>query len=144
MPKRDVDRLSEQIEDLFSDLWQVPRFAGLRRGFRPAIDCYRSDDPPAITVVIELAGVDPDGVSVTAVPQALLVRGERVRPHAPGRTYQLMEIDFGPFERRIPLTDEVDTSRATASYEAGMLTIVLPLAPRRGGPVKVSVEGAEP
>jgi HSP20 family molecular chaperone IbpA len=81
---------------------------------------------------------------VTAVPQALLVRGERLRSRAPGRTYQLMEIDFGPFERRIPLTDEVDTSRATAAYEAGLLTIVLPLAPRRGGPVKVSVEGAEP
>jgi HSP20 family protein len=122
----------------------VPRFVGLRHGFRPAIDCYRTEDPPAITVVIELAGVDPDGVSVTAVPQALLVRGERLRPRAPGRTYQLMEIEVGPFERRIPLTDEVDTSRASASYDAGLLTIVLPLAPRRSGPVKVSVEGAEP
>jgi HSP20 family protein len=144
MPRRDVDRLSQQLEDLITDLWEVPRFAGLRRGFRPAVDAYRTDDPPALTVVVELAGVDPDTVSVTAVPDGLLIRGQRLRPRAPGRTYQLMEIEVGPFERRIPLPEDVDTEAASASYEAGLLTIVLPLAPRRRGSVRVSVQGRRP
>jgi HSP20 family protein len=144
MTPRDVDRLSEHLEDLFADLWQVPRFTGLRRGFRPAVDAYRTEDPPTLTVVIELAGVDPDTVSVTAASGALVIQGERLRPRAPGRTYQLMEIDVGAFERRVALPEEVDTESASASYEAGLLTIVLPLAPRRGGPVRVSVQGRQP
>ena len=39
MTRRDVDKLQEEIEELFADLWQVPRFSGLRLGFRPNVDC---------------------------------------------------------------------------------------------------------
>ena len=55
----DVDKLHEEIEELFADLWQVPRFSGLRRGFRPNVDCFHTDDPHELTVVVELPGVDP-------------------------------------------------------------------------------------
>ena len=49
---RDIDQLQREIQELFSDLWQVPRFAGTRRGFRPQADCYRTDDPPEIHVIV--------------------------------------------------------------------------------------------
>ena len=42
-----------------SELWQVPRFAGLRHGFRPNVDCFHTDDPHALTVVVEVPGIDP-------------------------------------------------------------------------------------
>ena len=58
MPSRDR-QLQEEIEELFADLWQVPRFAGTRRGFRPNVDCFHTDEPHELTVVIELPGVDP-------------------------------------------------------------------------------------
>ena len=61
MPRRDVDKLQEEIEELFADLWQVPRFSGLRTGFRPNVDSYHTDEPHQLTVVIELPGVDPVG-----------------------------------------------------------------------------------
>ena len=38
-------KLQAEIEELFADLWQVPRFAGLRRGFRPNVDSYHTDEP---------------------------------------------------------------------------------------------------
>ena len=50
------DKLQEEIEELFADLWQVPRFSGLRHGFRPNVDCFHTDDPHALTVVVELPG----------------------------------------------------------------------------------------
>ena len=56
----------------------------------------------------------------------LVVAGERCRPPGEGR-YQQMEIDYGPFERRISLDEPVDTAAATARYEHGMLTIELPI-----------------
>ena len=142
MPRRrDLDRLQGEIEELFSDLWQVPRFAGTRRGFRPAVDCYRTDDPPTLTVVVELAGIDPASVDIVAVDGALVLKGERRRPDGePGQVYQQIEIEYGPFERHVPLGADVDTEAASATYENGLLTIVLPLAQRPAGPVKVPVQ----
>ena len=61
-PRRDMDELQEQIQELFNDLWQVPRFSGLRHGFRPEADCYRLDDPPELHVLVELPGVDADSI----------------------------------------------------------------------------------
>jgi HSP20 family molecular chaperone IbpA len=39
-----------------------------------------------------------------------------------------MELEYGPFQRRIQLDEPVDTGAATARYEHGMLTVVLPIA----------------
>ena len=136
----DIDRLQGEIEELFADLWQIPRFAGLRQGFRPQVDCYRTEDPPELTIVVELPGVDPASVDIAALPQALVVSGERRRPQVPGRTYQQMEIDYGPFQRQIALPDEVDPAHASASYERGLLTIVLPVAQRPKRAERVPIE----
>src|SRR5207244_11463071 len=84
-------RLHEEIEDLFADLWHVPRFAGMRRGFRPAVDCFRTDEPPELTIVVELAGVAPATIELLAVERQLVVCGERRRPRPDQRPsyYQL-------------------------------------------------------
>jgi HSP20 family protein len=136
--ERDDERLRGEIEELFADLWQVPRFAGLRGGFRPRADCFRSDDPPRLTVVIELPGVDSADVHISAAPRELVIAGERRRPDGTGR-YQQLEIDYGPFQRRIQLAEEVDPDGVTAGYERGLLTIVLPLAKRSERPVPIEV-----
>ncbi len=123
----DIDRLHEEIQELIDELWQAPRFAGGRRGFRPQVDCIRSEDPPALHVVVELPGVEPAELQVIAADRVLVVAGVRRRPPLRGR-YQQMEIEYGPFQRRIPLEEPVDTNAATARYEHGMLTVVLPIA----------------
>jgi HSP20 family protein len=137
--RRDIDWLRGEIDDLFSELWQVPRFAA-RGSFRPQVDCYRTEDPPEITVVVELPGIDPEAVQIVATPQALLVAGERRRPRAEGRLYQQMELDYGPFRRELVLSADVDPEQGRASYERGLLTIVLPLAQRAPTPTKVPIE----
>jgi len=128
------DDLQEEIEELFAELWQVPRFAGLRRAFRPNVDCFHTDDPHTLTVVVELPGVDPATVQVVASERTLVVAGERPRPHVQGRVYQQMEIEHGPFRRQVRLAEDVDAEHARASYEHGVLTIELPVAvaPTRG------------
>jgi HSP20 family protein len=141
--RQDVDKLHEEIEELFSDLWQVPRFAGLRHGFRPNVDCFHTDDPHALTIVVELPGIDPEQVKVVVGERALLVQGERTRPQVEGRVYQQMEVEYGPFQRQIRLTEDVDPERASARYERGLLTIRLPAAERATrGRVAIEVERA--
>jgi HSP20 family protein len=127
MTRRDVDKLQEEIEELFADLWQVPRFSGIRHGYRPNVDCFHTDDPHALTVVVELPGVDPQSVQIVAGDRVLLISGERKRPKVQGRVYQQMEIETGPFQRQVRLLEDVDPERARASFENGVLTIELPV-----------------
>ena len=128
--KRDLTDLQGEIQELFADLWQVPVFAGLRRGFRPQCDCFRIDDPPVLHVVVELPGVDPESVAVSTSGRVLVIAGTRERPTVPGARYQAMEIEYGAFERRVELGEDVDANGATATYERGMLKIVLPVTRR--------------
>lgn len=143
MAPRDIDRLQGEIEELFADLWQVPRFAGIRSGFRPAVDCFFTEDPPELVIVVELAGVDPGSIELSVEERALTVSGSRARPRVAGQVYQQAEIEYGHFERRIPLGQEIDAAAASAAYEAGLLTVTLPIARRTaaGSAVIIVVRG---
>jgi HSP20 family protein len=140
--KRDIDDLAGEIQELFADMWQVPRFsAGLRQGYRPQADCYRTDDPPALHVVVELAGVDPASVEVVVAGRSLTISGERTRPRIAGAHYLAMEIEYGAFKRTVELGVEIDPTNVTANYDKGMLRVVLPLTPpRREEPVNITIE----
>jgi HSP20 family molecular chaperone IbpA len=138
--KRNLDDLQGEIQELFADLWQVPRFAGIRSGFRPQCDCYSTDDPPTLHVVVELPGVAAEAVEVVASGRSLLIAGVRERPTIPGARYQSMEIEYGAFQRRLDLGREIDAERATAVYERGLLKITLPVAEREARHASVPIE----
>jgi HSP20 family protein len=142
MARRDVDKLQEEIEELFADLWQVPRFSGMRHGFRPNVDCFHTDDPHSLTVVVELPGVDPQSVRIVAGERVLVIAGERKRPRLPGRVYQQMEIEYGAFERHVRLVEDVDPSNAQARFGNGVLTIELPVVQQAmpAGRYRITVE----
>ena len=143
--RRDIDRLRNELEDLFNEVWRAPRFSA-RRCLRPAVDCFRTADPAELVVVVELPGVDPDTVNVVASDRVLQVSGERRRPRAGqgGQVYQQMEIDYGPFERTIPLAEDVETENGRASYEQGLLKIVFPIAPRPAPRGRVPIQVKRP
>ena len=136
--RRDLEHAAEEIEQLFADLWQVFPFSrGLRRGFRPQIDCYRTDEE--VVVVVELPGIEPDAIHLVAGPRALVLAGERRRPKGCGH-YRQMEIDYGPFQRQVTWDEDVDPDAASATYERGMLRIALPIAPKRVPQERVPIE----
>ena len=139
MARDPIDRLRGEMEELFADLWQVPRFTRRRGGFRPQIDCYRTERPAALTVVVELAGIDPTKVQIYADERTLVVSGERRRPRCAGRVYQQMEIDYGRFTRQVALGEDVDVAASKATYRRGVLTIVLPLTKKPAPPERVTI-----
>jgi HSP20 family protein len=135
--KDQLDRLQGEIQELIDELWQVPRFSGLRRGFRPQVDVVKTDDPPEFQVVIELAGVDPEDINLYADDQTLVIVGERRRT-SKGRYFH-MEIDHGPFQRRVQFAQQVDPDNARAEYRRGMLTVTLPIAERASAHERVVI-----
>jgi HSP20 family molecular chaperone IbpA len=133
--------MKTEMEELFADLCQA-RLGARRAGFRPRVDVFRTENPRALNLVVELAGVDPADVELAVVEGVLVLSGRRHRglgPDAEARRYHHMEIDYGSFERRILLGDVVDADAARASYEGGFLTVVFPLAQRPSGPVRLKV-----
>jgi HSP20 family protein len=119
----------------------VPRFAaGLRRGYRPQIDVVSCEQPPAIQIVIELAGADPDRIQLVLDGRRLLIAGERPRPRGEGEVWYRSEIEYGPFERRLDLAEDVDADGTRATYERGLLRIVLPIAARTPKASRVPIE----
>ena len=124
-----MDQLQQEIQELFSDLWQVPRFSGLRAGFRPHVDCFRTDD--ALTVVVELPGIDRDNVDSSS-PRGRSTSPANARAAArrgAGRTSRWRSTT-GRSAGRSRSARTSTSRRRSATYEHGMLTIVLPLAQR--------------
>jgi HSP20 family protein len=136
--RRQTDRLTHEMEELFADLCQVPRLMASRRGFRPAVDVYRSESPPTITVVVELAGVDPDATELALGDGRLVIRGVRRREAGDQRVVH-MEIDYGQFERQVSISDPVDAERAEATYSRGLLVVRLPITERASRPHRVEI-----
>ncbi|HEV8601862.1 MAG TPA: Hsp20/alpha crystallin family protein [Gaiellaceae bacterium] len=139
MPSDPIDRLRDEMEELFADLWQMPRFTRRRGGFRPQIDCYRTERPASLTIVVELAGVDPSKIQLYADERTLVISGERRRPRCAGRVYQQMEVDYGRFQRQVALGEDVDVAGSKATYRRGVLTIVLPLAAKPAKPERMTI-----
>ena len=138
--RKNLDDLQGEIQELFADMWQVSGFAGMRHGHRPQCDCFRTDDPPALHIVLELPGIDPHSVELVVQGRSFVVSGTRERPIVPGARYQQMEIEYGVFQRRLELGEDVDPARANATYERGLLRVVLPLAEHGAEPTKIVIE----
>src|SRR5262245_36574097 len=134
------ERMRREMDELFGDVLDRGLAPRRRGGFQPAVDVYYESDPPRAIVRADLAGIDPNGVSLEVQGRELVLAGHR-EPDAPSddRVYQQLEIERGPFRRVIALGAEVDAEAADATYEDGILTVELPLsrpAPTRSVPIR--------
>jgi HSP20 family protein len=136
--RRDLDWLRAEMDELFSDIARSGRRRA-RRGFRPAVDVFRTDEPAEVVVTVDLAGVDPADVELTFTDGVLVVSGLRRRRPPGSAVYQQMELDYGPFERRVPVGSDVDPSGAEANYDRGLLTVRLPVLAAPPAPVRVVI-----
>jgi HSP20 family protein len=139
------ERMRREIDELFGDVFE--RSTGLRgRGFSPSVDVYYADDPPRAVVMADLAGVRIDDVALEIRGRQLMIAGERRSGDAPGRLYQQLEIENGPFRRIVELGADVVAEEASASYVDGILRVEVPLATReeRARTVRIREGGETP
>lgn len=125
-PFRDVDRL-------FQQLWG-PNGGGGARPMTMPMDAYRKDD--SFLIRLDLPGVSTDSVDLTVEDNVLTIKAERPMPPASeGIDSVIAERPFGTFTRQVLLGTNLDTEQIRAEYEAGVLTLVIPVAehakPRR-------------
>lgn len=124
----DFQRLGEQVDDFFDRVFGLalsPRY-GLQQTWRPSVDVYRVAD--GIAVVVEVPGIAEADLKVTVEHGRLRIAGNRPTVSvAPGAEPLQLEIDYGPFERVIGLPPGADAARVTAQFNAGLLTVHVPV-----------------
>ncbi|MDP9406902.1 MAG: Hsp20/alpha crystallin family protein [Actinomycetota bacterium] len=127
-PFRELDRLSEA-------LWSGARERGL---FVP-VDAIRRGE--SVVLHFDLPGVDPTTVDLTVERNVLTVTAERQFAYSEGDQVLLRERPAGKVSRQMVLGDNLDLDAVQADYEAGVLTVTIPVA-ERAKARKVQISGS--
>ena len=91
----------------------------------PALEVEETKEE--ILVKAQLPGLKREEIQLQIQGDALVISGERKsETETKEKTVHLVETAYGKFQRIIGLPAEVDGTRATAVYEAGVLTVRLP------------------
>ena len=122
---RDFDRLTESM------------FSRRVHGARVMpVDAFRRGD--AFVVNFDLPGVDPASIEVTVEKNVLSVAAERRWSPEEGDRVLLAERPQGRYERKLYLSDNLNTDAIEASYEHGVLSLRIPVS-EASKPRKVQV-----
>jgi len=124
-PFREFDRLAQQV---------------LGTTARPAamlMDAWRDGDD--FVVAFDLPGVDVDSVDIDVEQNVLTVKAERPDPVGEDTELIASERPRGVFSRQLILGDALDTDGVKASYDAGVLTLRIPVA-EKAKPRRIEIE----
>ncbi|MGW4211008.1 Hsp20/alpha crystallin family protein [Lentzea sp. NPDC004789] len=129
-PFRELDRLTQQVFGT-PGTWSRPTAMPM--------DAYR--DGEQFVVSFDLPGVTPDAIELDVERNVLTVKAER-RPVGKDVEMQVSERPLGVFSRQLFLGDTLDTDHIDASYDAGVLTLRIPIA-ERAKPRKIAITSGE-
>jgi HSP20 family protein len=105
------------------------------------MDAYRAGDE--FVVAFDLPGVSADAIELDVERNVLTVKAER-RPTITGDNaeMQVSERPLGVFSRQLFLGDTLDTEHIQASYDAGVLTLRIPVL-EKAKPRKIAITSAD-
>lgn len=125
---RAFDRLAtlrEETEGLFdSPFSPFFRTSGSFSTWSPAVDVY--EDKDQFTVVAEVPGMKKEDLNITLQNGVLTISGERKREEKKPDHGFRSERFVGRFQRSITLPASVDPSGVKATYQDGLLKVMLP------------------
>lgn len=124
------DALS-QFDRLASSVFDTARAPRLM-----PVDLFRDGDQYVLSA--DMPGIDPASVDLDVDGQLLTIRAERHAPANEQVKWIAHERPYGSYMRQFTLGDGVDIERITATYEHGVLSVIVPMA-ERAKPRKISV-----
>lgn len=125
-PFRELDRLTQQV---FGTNGTLARPSAM------PLDAWREGD--TFYAEFDLPGVDPASIDLDVERNVITVRAERPS-RASDAELIAAERPRGVFSRQLILGDTLDTERIAASYDAGVLTLKIPVA-EQAKPRKIAV-----
>lgn len=128
-PFRELDHLTQQLLG-HKGTWSQPAVMPM--------DAYRSGEE--FVVHFDLPGVDVDSIDLDVERNVLTVKAERRQDLGEDVELQVAERPRGVFSRQLFLGDTLDTERIAAHYDAGVLTLRIPVA-EKAKPRKIEISG---
>lgn len=126
-----------QLDRMFRGL--LPDGGGRSNRMPIPIDVLKRGDE--YIVELDLPGVSPDQIEVTAERNVISVRADRSATHTDADEVLVCERPHTVLERQIYVSDNLDTERMRAEYRNGVLVLHLPLS-ESSKPRRVSVIGS--
>ncbi len=124
-PFRELTALQSEVNRLFSRVGSGD--VTERQSWTPSIDVIETDD--SIKLKAELAGMDPQDISIEVQDNVLTVSGERrFEEEVKEDKYYRIERRYGSFSRSIALPQAVNENGIEAQYENGVLEVTVPKA----------------
>jgi HSP20 family protein len=128
-PFRELDRFAQQV---------LGNHGTLARPSVMPMDAWRDGD--TFWVEFDLPGVAPESIDLDVERNVVTIRAERP-PRASDAQLIAAERARGVFSRQLVLGDNLDPERIVANYEAGVLTLQIPVA-EKAKPRKIAVSTA--
>ncbi len=128
-PFRELDRLTQQLVG-HTGTWSRPAVMPM--------DAYREGDQ--FVVHFDLPGVAPDSIDLQVERNVLTVRAERTSTYPEDANLQTAERPRGVFSRQLFLGNSLDTDQIEAVYDAGVLTLRIPVT-EKAKPRKIEISG---
>jgi HSP20 family protein len=115
--------LRREIDRLFEDT-----FTRDGNNWTPAVDIKESDND--IRIDLELPGLRPEDVEITAENGLLTIRGEKRSERKEGEEgrFHVVERSYGTFMRTFTLPQGVDENQIQAEFSDGVLSVRIPKA----------------
>jgi len=124
-PFRELTALQSEVNRLFSRVGSGD--VAERQSWTPSIDVIETDD--SIKLKAELAGMDPQDISIEVQDNVLTVSGERrFQEEVKEDKYYRIERRYGSFSRSLALPQTLNENGIEAKYENGLLEVVVPKA----------------
>lgn len=126
-PFKGIERLHQEMNQLFDRLMQDGNGNGRSLTFIPSAEMEETDQ--AITLKLEVPGMEAKDLDVEVTESAVSVKGERKsESKTEDKGVVRSEFRYGTFERMIPLPAPIKTGEVQAAYKNGMLHLTLPKA----------------
>jgi len=106
------------------------------RRFLPVTDIFETAD--ALKVILEMPGVDKDGIEVRVENDVLTIDGQVDFTKYQGLQPVYTEYNIGNYARSFELSSKIDQERIPADLRDGVITLVLPKA-EKAKPRKIKV-----
>ncbi len=111
----------------------------VERVYRLPVDVYATEENIILTASVP--GLRPEDLEITLDDDTLVIRGETSGVNADAH-YLLSERFHGKFERRLTINVPVNIAAAEATFDNGVLNLVLPKA-EEAKPHRIVVKSAE-
>jgi len=126
-PARDMVTLREAMDRLFEESFLRPDLFGGGETAATALplDMYETEND--VIVKASVPGVKPEDIEVTVTGELLTIKGEfKTEEKTEKRNILRQERRYGSFCRQVALPVGVDSNKAAADFEHGILTLTLP------------------